>query len=253
MARFEVEGRSALVTGGSAGIGLALVRQLLRGRAACVVVVARDRARLAAVEAEAAGRVVPLQADLADACDVDRLLDTLPRLVPELSLVFNNAATQQPCDFVHGDPRTRLPDLRREIATNLSAIVALAAGLLPILSRQPTAAMVNVTSALALAPKRSAPVYCATKAAVRSLTRSLRDQCERSAPHVRLVEALPPLVETAMTRGHDGGKISADACAAAILAGLRAGREEIHVGKAAWLRVVMRVSPALGHAIMRDA
>jgi uncharacterized oxidoreductase len=260
MPSFALAGRTALVTGGTAGIGLALTHGLVAAGAHRVIVVGRDAERLAAVAAAHPGVVVPARADLSDAADTDRLLARLDAEAPALSLVVNNAGTQRLTD-VAGDAITApdalrtevLAALRAEIAANLTGVVTLSVGLLPLLARQPSAAIVNVSSGLALAPKRSAPVYCATKAAVRSFTRALRYQCEDRLPHVRVVEALPPLVDTAMTRGRGRGKISAAACAAEILAGLRAGRAEVYVGKSKLLRAVMRVAPAAGYRLMRDA
>lgn len=251
MARLELAGRTTLVTGGASGIGLALTRRLLHEDVARVLVVGRDAAKLAAIEAESRGRVVPLRADLSAAADIDRLLDELPELAPDLSLVVNNAGSQTLTDFTGTHPRTLLPALRAEISANLTGVVALSVGLLPLLAARPSAAVLNITSGLALAPKQSAPVYCATKAGVRSFTRALRYQCEDALPHIRIVEALPPLVDTDMTRGRGSGKVSAEACAAEILAGLAAGRKEIYVGRSRLLRAVMRTSPALGHRIMR--
>ncbi len=60
------------------------------------------------------------------------------------------------------------------------------------------------------------------------------------------------MVDTAMTEGRGRGKISPEACAAQILAGLQAGRREIDVGKTRLLRAILRVSPALGQRIMRN-
>jgi uncharacterized oxidoreductase len=154
-------------------------------------------------------------------------------------------------DFTQEDALTLLPGLRDEMAVNFSATVALSVGLLPLLTRQESAAIINVTSGLALAPKTSAPVYCVTKAAVRSFTRALRYQCENSHSHILVLEALPPMVDTEMTAGRGRGKISAERCAAEILAGVKAGQHEIYVGKSALLRTIMRTSPALGYAIMR--
>ena len=74
----------------------------------------------------------------------------------------------------------------------------------------------NVSSVLALAPKRSAPVYCATKAAVRSFSQALRYQLAATSS-IRVVEALPPMVDTAMTAGRTGRKMSPDSVADAIL------------------------------------
>jgi uncharacterized oxidoreductase len=252
MARFVIKGRTALVTGGSAGIGQSLTRQLLAEGAARVLVVGRDAARLRAIETEGGGKVEGLMADLGDQWEVDQLLADLPALAPELSLLFNNAGSQRLMDFTHAKAREHLSAARAEIAVNFTGVVALSVGLLPLLARQPSAAIVNVTSGLALAPKKSSPVYCATKAGIRSFTRALRYQCEDRMPHVHVVEAVPPLVDTAMTQGRGRGKISPDACAAQIIAGLRAGRVEILVGKSRLLHIVMRASPALGHRLMRD-
>lgn len=252
MPRLTLSGRTALVTGGASGIGLALTRRLLDEGVAEVLVVGRDEARLAAAEAGGRGRVVGLRADLSSHADVDRLLAELPTRAPELSLLVNNAGTQLLTDVTRADAPTLIPALRAEISANVTGVVALSVGLLPLLAGRPSAAVLNVTSGLALAPKRSAPVYCATKAAVRSFTRALRYQCEDAMPHVRVVEALPPLVDTDMTRGRGSSKITAERCAVAIVDGLTAGRNEIYVGRSALLRAVMRCSPALGYRLMRN-
>lgn len=251
MPAFDPGGRVALVTGGSSGIGLALTRLLLRRGASNILVVGRDKARLAEVETELGTGVRGLCADLSNPADVDRLLTELPGLAPDLSLVVNNAGSQRLTDFASGDPIALLP-ARSEIEANFSAVVALSVGLLPLLARQPSAAILNVTSGLALAPKKSAPVYCATKAGVRAFTQALRYQCEDGLPHVRIVEALPPLVDTSMTRGRGRGKMSPEACAAQIVAGLEAGKDEIFVGKSKLLRTILRAAPALGRKIMRN-
>lgn len=249
-ARFDLAGRTALVTGAGSGIGLALTRGLV-ARGGRVIVVGRDGVKLAALADELGDAVTTFGAELSKPADVDRLLAEVPDLAPDLSLLINNAGGQLLTDFSSASAQALLPELRREIAANFTAVVALSVGLLPLLRRQPSAAVVNVTSGLALAPKTSAPVYCATKAGVRSFTRALRYQCEGAMPHVRVVEALPPLVDTAMTRGRGRAKISPEACAAAIVRGIEAGHDEVHVGKARLLRVVMRLSPALGYGIMR--
>jgi uncharacterized oxidoreductase len=85
---------------------------------------------------------------------------------------------------------------------------------------------VNVTSLVALHPKTSAPVYSATKAGLRSYTLALRAQAGSRGVHV--VEAIPPLVDTAMTAASGRGKISSETMADAILAGL-AGRRPVVV------------------------
>jgi uncharacterized oxidoreductase len=63
-------------------------------------------------------------------------------------------------------------------------------------------------------------------------------------------EALPPLVDTDMTRGRGKGKISAADAASQILHGAAKGRLEIDVGATGLLRFILRLSPTLGERIM---
>lgn len=247
----DLRGRTVLVTGATRGIGAALTRRLV-SEGAHVVALARDPLRLAEAAGMYGGLVTPLAVDLARREEVDGAIDTLTSRCPELSVVVNNAGVQVASNFVAGGAAAQLPELRAEIAVNFDAVVALSAGLLPHLARQPAAAIVNVTSGLALAPKKSAPVYCGAKAAVRGFTRALRYQCEDEAPHVRIIEAVLPLVDTDMTRGRGEGKMSAEAAAGRIVAGLRAGRPEIYVGKAALLPRLLRLAPGIAYRMLRD-
>lgn len=242
--------RTILVTGGARGIGRELTRQFV-AEGAHVVAVGRDAAQLAQLEAQHPGQVSGWVADLSDPAETDALIAELPIRHPRLSVLVNNAGAQTLTDFVGGDAQAFRPALRSEISLNFDAVVALSTGLLKHLQRRPSA-IVNVTSGLALAPKTSSPVYCATKAAVRSFTKSLRYQCEDAAPQVRVVEAIMALVDTDMTAGRGGPrKISAERAAAEIVAGLKAGQTEIYVERAKLLRTLMRVAPEVGERIMR--
>lgn len=249
--RFELAGRTALITGAGRGIGRALAGQLLDAGAARIIAVGRDGEALQALAGEHPGRIVSLACDLADPGEVTELIAEASRIAPELSLLFNNAGVQRLTDFTTQSLASVWPDLQREIAVNLAAPIALSAGLLPRLRSQRQSAIVNVTTGLVLAPKMSAPVYCATKAGLSSFTRALRYQCEATAPNVRVIEALPPMVDTDMTRSRGKGKITADDCARAIIAGVVSGRHTIDVGKTRLLRLIMRISPAIGYGIMR--
>jgi uncharacterized oxidoreductase len=241
---------TVLITGATRGIGRELTGQLLE-LGAHVVAVGRDQEQLTSLTDRYGDRVTAWAVDLADADAVDRLVHQLPERHPGLSVVINNAGVQTITDLFTDDADVMRPVLRREIAVNLDAVVALCTGLLPHLRRQQSAAIVNVTTGLALAPKASAPVYCATKAAVRTFTRSLRYQCQDTAPQVRVTDVILPLVDTDMTRGRGHGKITAAAAATDIIAGLRRGSSEVYVGKARLLPVLMRLAPALAYRTLR--
>ncbi|MEV7522077.1 SDR family NAD(P)-dependent oxidoreductase [Streptomyces sp. NPDC091371] len=246
----NVTGRTILVTGGTRGVGRELTRQLV-GQGAHVVAVGRDREQLDALAADHGDRVTTHALDLSDPVAVDAFTDDLPAHHPDLSMLINNAGIQTLTDFFQEDPRALRPLLRREMNVNLDAVITLSTGLLPHLSRHPAAAVVNITSGLAIAPKPSAPVYCAAKAALRTFTRALRYQCQDAAPNIRVIDAVLPLVDTDMTRGRGTGKITAARAARAVITGIHRDKGEIYIGMTKILRVIMRLSPTLGYRILR--
>lgn len=235
----------ALVTGGTRGIGLQLVTQLL-ARGARVTATGTTEQALAEARVRLP-RVDWLVLDQADATSREALVRSLA--AQALQLVIHNAGVQQVRDWTVPDAPVSF-DTAQEMAVNFVGPAELTRLLLPRLAREPRAQVVFVTSGLALAPKSSSPVYCASKAALRSFAKSLRAQVRQAGWSVRIHEALPPMVDTDMTRGRGKGKISAETAAARILDGVAKGRAEIDVGATALLRLILRLSPALGERIM---
>lgn len=246
----DLAGQTALVTGGARGIGKELTRQLA-AQGAKVVMVGRDAGALEELNTELRGAVTPISADLSCPIAVNQVITTVRDKHQSLSILINNAATQTEMNFFDPAAADLQPRIKREIALNMEAAICLTLGLLPLLSGQPRATIVNVSSGLAIAPKRDAPVYCATKAALRSFTRALRYQCAENAPHVRVLEAVMALVDTDMTRGRGTGKISPFRAAREIVTGIEKGRDEVWVAKAAILPVLQRLSPGLVARILK--
>jgi uncharacterized oxidoreductase len=235
----ELAGKLALVTGGTDGIGRELAQQL-RGAGAEVVVSGRSLERLA--EMRDAG-FEAVEADLSTPAGIDTLVEALAGR--PLALLVNNAGSGSIYD---PDRLCSLDDASACIRLNLDAPIQLVTRLLPQLRAQPAAAIVNVTSGLAIAPRAGGSVYCATKAGLRSYTLALRHLLKDS--NVRVIEALPPVVETQMTSGRTGRKMPASACAAEILRGIERDKAEINVGLVKLMRVVYSISPALARRVM---
>ncbi len=245
---------TALVTGASSGIGRALALALRRAGAR-VIATGRDQGRLEALRADEPDLVL-LPADLADRASRNRLIAEVTQRAPHLSLLINNAGVQHPANHaaVTDDvAMTRHRDAAaEEIAVNVEAVVDLTLALLPRLRAAPRAAVVLMSSGLALAPKKSAPVYCASKAFLHSFGKALRYQCEDDAPHVQVMEVLPPLVDTPMTAGRGRRKVRPEAVATATLAGLCGRRAEVNVGAVGLLRGVQRLSPRFADRLLRN-
>ncbi len=241
----EIEGKRIVVTGASRGIGYSLTRQLCAAGAE-VLAVARDEAALDALN----GPVIPLPCDLGDRQARGALLEKLTGDLAPVDVLINNAAIQVEAHYPDDLPDAA-GDIARELAINLEAPVHLSAVLMPHLARRPEAAIINITSALAFAPKAAAPVYCATKAGLQRFTTALRYQTDRSCPNVRVSEVIMPMVDTGMTAGRGHGKIAPDIAAASIVEALCRGRDRVLVGKTRAFAAIHRVSPALAARIVR--
>lgn len=237
----QLQGKTVLVTGGTDGIGGHLIRQL-RGKGATVITQGRNPKRCAATRGD--GFEV-IEADLGNAAGVEAVLAAVSGR--PIDILINNAGAGVDHDF--RDPGT--PDLAAADATiflNLNAPIHLITRLMLVLKGRPEAMIVNVTSGLAIAPRAGGPVYCATKAALRSYSQALRAQLKDTAVHV--LEALPPVVETKLTVGRSSRKMPPEECARQIVAGIECDAEEVNVGMVKLLQLVHSISPRLARSIM---
>lgn len=249
----NVNGKRILVTGATSGVGRALATALV-GAGAEVVGCGR---RVPDGGTEDLGvRLLP--ADLSVPGEATRVADLAAERLGGLDVVIANAGVQHPGDLTRGPEPRVLGRASEEIAVNLASVVELAAACWPHLTAggpASPAAFVGVTSGLAYAPKRTAPVYCATKAAVHTLLQSLRYQARLDSPWVRVQEVVLPLVDTPMTAGREGatGKISPERAAAAVLRGLEGGRPVVPVGASRALLALLRLHPPTAFRILRDS
>lgn len=242
----ELRDTVALVTGGGTGIGRALALALAEAGAR-VVVTGRRTAPLEGIAA-AHPAVQARPADLTAPGAPEALIEQVVASAGRLDILVNNAGVQYPEE--PGAPDFDPAHADETLALNLAAPIHLVHAALPHLRARPAAAIVNVTSALAITPKRSSPVYCASKAGLRSFTRALRYALAGTG--VRVLEVLPPLVRTAMTEGRAGRRaLAPERVALETLAALRADHEEVFVAGAGPLSWAERLAPGLVSRVMR--
>ncbi len=180
---------TVLVTGGASGIGLALAERFLRAGSA-VIICGRRHDRLRAAQ-EKHPQLAIRVCDVALESDRLALCQWVVKEFPALNVLVNNAGIQRRLALT--SPEAWGPT-HQEIAINFEAPVHLCTLLVPHLLKQPRPAIVNVTSGLAFVPMARAPIYCATKAALRSFTLSLRQQLLHTP--IRVIEVIPPAVNT---------------------------------------------------------
>lgn len=236
----DIRGKTILLTGGTAGIGAAMARQL-SAKGALVILTGRSPVGLA--KARELG-FEAIAADLSGPGGADAILQALGDR--PVDILINNAGQGVEHDFREAAPDVEAAD--DCIHTNLNSPIRLVTALLPRLKKRPEAAIVNVTSGLAISPNTGSPVYCATKAALRSYTQALRAQL--SGCNVHVVEALPPVVATHMTEGRGGIKMPAEECAAQIIRAIERNDHEANIGMVKILRTVNSVSPKLAAWLM---
>lgn len=242
----ELKGRTILITGGSSGVGAGLMRALY-ARDNRLIVAARHQGKLDQLKAQYPNIFV-YPYDISRRDSVEDLCRLILTEFPDISVVFNNAAVQLTEEFLSDD--YNIDDIEYEVRTNLLAPLWVTALLLPVMKNyQGEAVFINIGSGLGLYPKKTSAVYCATKAAIHSISQSLNYQFVGT--NLRVVEAVLPLVDTPMTAGRGRGKISPDEAARAIIAGVERGKREFFIGKARLLPIIARLSPELAKSIMR--
>lgn len=186
----DLKNSTILITGGTSGIGLELAKQLIE-QGSTVIVTGRKTDALNEAKKNLPS-VHTFRSDVSNPRDIEQLYQAVTSQFPGLNVIINNAGQMRLIDVQ--DTSLDLENINREIATNLTGTVQMVHRFLPHLATKKSAAIVNVSSAIAFMPYSVAPIYSATKAGVHAYTQALRMQLE--ATSVKVFELIPPGVKT---------------------------------------------------------
>ncbi|KAH8160384.1 hypothetical protein CIB48_g7865 [Xylaria polymorpha] len=233
--------KTVLMVGCTAGLGVVMAERMMEN-GSFVIAVGRRQDRLDEFAAKhGPDKVATSQFDISDLEAIKSWAEGIIDKHPSLDCVVLNAGIQRGLDFAR-PAAIDLGLVRKEIDTNYTSYVSLLAAFLPHLQgRAPSpAALLAVSSGLALVPLPRCANYCATKAALHALVWSLRAQlaADPASAHIKVVEVVPPAVQTELhelqpdmvAAGLANIGITVDEFIRDCWAGLEAGEEEILVG-----------------------
>jgi 3-oxoacyl-[acyl-carrier protein] reductase len=198
MTKGKLQGRTALVTGGSRGIGAAIVRSLAQADAA-IAVNYRERAReadtLVKSISEAGGRAIAIAADVSQSDAVAQMVKRVNADLGPIDILVNNAGIA----ITRGVDDLSETDFDQTIAVNLKSVFLCTQAVLPTMRSKGWGRIVNISSGAARGAGSIGPHYNASKAGMEGLTRGYAARLVKEGITVNAVA--PSLIETDMMKG----------------------------------------------------
>ncbi len=198
MTALDLRTHVALVTGGSRGIGAAIVRSLAAA-GADVVVNYRERRDAAATLAQDiqnnGGRAAAIGADVANSRDVKNLFDQATQQFGPVDILVNNAGIS----ITRGIDDLNEEDFDRTIAVNLKSAFLCTQAALPAMRHKKWGRIINISSGAARGVGANGPHYNASKAGIEGLTRGYAARLVKEG--ITMNAVAPSLIETDMVAG----------------------------------------------------
>ena len=193
MVSFRLDGKIALVTGASRGIGRSIA-QTLAEYGAEVILVSRKMESLKEVAkeiTEKGGKALPLACHMGDMDDIGKLFDTVEKMYGRLNILVNNAATNPYFGEMTGVDGAIW---EKTFDVNVKGPFFMIQKAIPLMKAAGGGAIVNVSSVNGIRPAQFQGVYSITKAAIISMTKAYAKEL---APHnIRVNALLPGLTDT---------------------------------------------------------
>ncbi|MBD2700901.1 SDR family NAD(P)-dependent oxidoreductase [Spirosoma sp. BT702] len=242
----ELQNNTILITGGTSGFGYEFAARLL-ALGNTVIITGRNQARLDETRNSLPG-VHTFQSDVSDPSAIASLYEQITHKFPDLNVLINNAGEMRKINL--NDPSIDLLNITREIDINLIGPIRMVQQFLPHLKKQKSAAILNVTSGIALIPFPISPIYGATKSGLRSYTQSLRVQLKNTS--VKVFELIAPGAKTPLNDTfsdvdgfNDSMLMEPEKLVDKAIKGLQNDTHEIYPGLACVMKIISRVAPSL--------
>ncbi|BAY98482.1 short-chain dehydrogenase/reductase SDR [Tolypothrix tenuis PCC 7101] len=248
----KIQGKVALITGASRGIGRAIALELAQQGIKRVILIARDRQKLAEVAEEISAlgtEVSTLAIDLTQTVEVNIAVAQLWRNYGPIHLLVNCAGVAYQNSFL----QSKLPQVQEEISVNLMGMYNLTSLVARRMASHRQGTIVNVSSLMGKIAAPTMATYSATKFAILGFTQALRHEL---APYNIQVKALlPSLTDTDMVRNFQLFRwvipTTAQKVAQTLVSGLQRDSPEILVGWQSHLAVwCQRLAPWLLEIIL---
>lgn len=240
----ELNNKTILITGGTSGFGYEFAARLIE-LGNTIIITGRDQAKLDQTKKELP-KIHTFQSDVSDPRQIEKLYTQVTSRFPELNMLINNAGEMRKLSL--HDTSIDLQDITREIEINLMGPIRMVQQFLPHLKKMKSAAILNVTSGIAMIPIPLSPIYGASKSGLRSYTKSLRVQLKNT--NIRVFELVAPGAKTPLNDkfadvdGFDEKMMmEPDKLIAAAIKGLQKDTDEIYPGLARIMRIMSRIAP----------
>lgn len=186
----NIDNKIILITGASSGIGEATARALATSGAAVVLGARRtDRLKELAKDITAAGgRAIYRSLDVTSRDSVQSFADAAVQEFGRIDVIINNAGIMPLSPMAS----LKVDEWDRMIDVNIKGVLHGIAAVLPVMNRQGSGQIINISSIGGLAVSPTAAVYCATKYAVRAISDGLRQENDK----LRVTCIYPGVVES---------------------------------------------------------
>lgn len=191
----RLQGKTAIITGASTGIGAAIAKELAM-EGANVVLAARRLEKLDEVKSEITeitngkAKVIAVQADMSVKSDVDRLAEKAQDEFGNVDILANNAGQMRTATVRSG----QVEDWEQMIDVNIKGVLYGIHAVLPSMLSQSTGHIINIASVSGHEVTKTSTVYSATKYAVRAISMGLEKELARTG--VRVTNISPGMVDT---------------------------------------------------------